>query len=258
MISCDTVFYKFGWDFWRRYVIANGGAIEKAPGVGDFFQRDLRAFGFGRASGVDLPAETAGVVPDPAWKRENKPAIKSDYCSRNWCPGDDLNMSIGQGDVGVTPLQLATAYCAIANGGTVWQPHLALRIQHGKGQVVTRIEPRKLGRLPFTRKQIAYVRQALSGVVSNPGGTAYSAFVGFPFYKVPVAGKTGTAEIPGRQPYSWFAAMAPVQHPRFVVVSLVEQGGHGADTSAPIVRRILEGLFGENLTGTTHTSTQKD
>jgi penicillin-binding protein 2 len=73
-----------------------------------------------------------------------------------------------------------------------------------------------------------------------------------------VAGKTGTAEVPPFQPFSWFAAMAPVQHPRFVVVSLVEQGGHGSDTSAPIVRRILEGLFGQALTGNTHTSTQKD
>jgi penicillin-binding protein 2 len=258
VISCDTVFYQFGWDFWRRYVIANGGIKQKAPGVGDVLQRDLRAFGFGRATGVDVSAEATGVVPDPAWKRENRPAVKGDYCSQGWCPGDDLNMSIGQGDVGVTPLQLATAYSAIANGGIVWQPHVGLRVQRGKGHIVTRIKPRKLGRLPFTKKQIAYIREALTGVVSNPGGTAYSAFVGFPFSKVPVAGKTGTAEIPGRQPYSWFAAMAPVQHPRFVVVSLVEQGGHGADTSAPIVRRILEGLFGQKLTGTIHTSTQKD
>src|SRR5205807_9802621 len=132
---------------------------EKAPGVGDFFQRDLRAFGFGRASGVDLPAETAGVVPDPAWKRENKPAIKSDYCSRNWCPGDDLNMSIGQGDVGVTPLQLATAYSAIANGGTVWRPHLALRIQRGPGHVTSEIKPHKPARLPFAERPIAYARK---------------------------------------------------------------------------------------------------
>jgi penicillin-binding protein 2 len=258
VISCDTVFYQFGWDFWKRYTKANGGVMSKGSGVGEFLQKDLRSFGFGHTTGVDLPAENNGVIPTPAWKYRTKIPVKDDYCSRNWCPGDDLNMSIGQGDVGVTPLQLAMAYSAIANGGTVWRPHLALRIQRGPGQIVARIQPKSLGRLPFTKKQISYVRRALVGVVSSPGGTAYSAFVGFPFSKVPVAGKTGTAEVPPFQPFSWFAAMAPVQHPRFVVVSLVEQGGHGSDTSAPIVRRILEGLFGEALTGTPHTSTQKD
>jgi penicillin-binding protein 2 len=258
VISCDTVFYQFGWDFWKRFTKANGGVISKGPGVGEFLQRDLRSFRFGRPTRVDLPAENGGVIPDPAWKHETKTPVKGDYCSRNWCPGDDLNMSIGQGDVGVTPLQLAMAYSAIANGGTVWRPHLALRIQRGPGHIVARIQPRELGRLPFTKQQIAYVRRALIGVVSSPGGTAYSAFAGFPFSKVQVAGKTGTAEVPPFQPFSWFAAMAPVQHPRFVVVSLVEQGGHGSDTSAPIVRRVLEGLYGETLTGTIHTTTQKD
>jgi penicillin-binding protein 2 len=259
VISCDTVFYQFGWDFWRRYVAANGGAIQKAPGVGEAFQRDLRTFDFGRRTGVDLPAEEPGVIPNQRWKHQNFSYIKKrSFCIHNWCPGDDLNMSIGQGDVRVTPLQLATAFSAIANGGTVWQPHVALRVQRANGRVVSRIEPKATGRLPFSRGALAFIRQALSGVVSRPEGTAYSAFVGFPFNAVSVAGKTGTAEVPPFQPYSWFGAMAPVQHPRFVVVALVEQGGHGSDTAAPIVRRILEGLFGKKLSGTIHTATQKD
>jgi penicillin-binding protein 2 len=259
VISCDTVFYQFGWDFWRRYVAANGGSIQKAPGVGDFLQRNLRAFGFGRPTGIDLPAEESGVIPDQRWKHQRFADVKKQsFCIHNWCPGDDLNMSIGQGDVGVTPLQLASAFSAIANGGTVWRPHVALRIQRPNGRLVSRIKPDKVGRLPFTKPALAYVRQAMAGVVNRSNGTAYFAFVGFPFDQVPVAGKTGTAEVPPFQPYSWFAAMAPVQHPRFVVVSLVEQGGHGSDTSAPVVRRILEGLFGQELSSTPHTATEKD
>ena len=258
VISCDTVFYQFGWDFWRRFFAANGGVYQKRPGVGDFLQRDLRSFGFGRPSGIDLPAQGSGVIPDQRYKHHRYHPVKNDYCSNNWCPGDDLNMSIGQGDVGVTPLQLAEGYSAIANGGTVYQPHLGLRVQRPGGKVVARIKPKATGRLPFTRNQLAYVRQALAGVVSRPEGTAYSAFVGFPFNVVPVAGKTGTAEVPPFQPYSWFAAMAPVAHPRFVVVSLVERGGHGSDTSAPIVRRILEGLFGQKLSSTLYNPVQRD
>ena len=97
---------------------------------------------------------------------------------------------------------------------------------------------------------MAFIRNALTGVV-RPGGTAAPAFAGFPLSTIPVAGKTGTADIVVRQPYSWFAAMAPANNPKYVVVALVEQGGHGGTTAAPIVRNILQGLFGLNTSGVT-------
>src|SRR5437879_13730767 len=153
-------------------------------------------------------------------------------------------MSIGQGNVAVTPIQMATAYSAIANGGTVYRPHVALRIQRPDGTVVRTIKPSVNGHLPFKPQQLAFMRQTLEGVVSQPDGTAAFAFRGFPFGQVSVAAKTGTAEVAPFVPYSWFAAMAPVDHPKSVVVALVEQGGHGSQTAAPVVRRILEGLFG--------------
>jgi penicillin-binding protein 2 len=140
------------------------------------------------------------------------------------------------------------AYSAIANGGRLYAPRLAWKIEQPDGKVVKVIRPKVVGRFPASRQQIAFIRGALSGVV-QPGGTAAQAFAGFPLYQIPVAGKTGTADIVGRQPYSWFAAMAPANNPRYVVVALVEQGGHGGTTAAPIVRNVLQGLFGLNPGG---------
>ena len=105
-----------------------------------------------------------------------------------------------------------------------------------------RIPSKRAGRLPFSQADLSFVRAALTQVPVS--GTAAVAFQGFPFSQVPVAGKTGTAQVPPHQPYSWFAAMAPANDPKYVVVCLVEQGGHGSTTAAPVVRRILEGLFG--------------
>ena len=108
------------------------------------------------------------------------------------------------------------------------------------------MEPR-CHELPFTAPQVNYTRDALAGVVRT--GTAAGAFAGFPFGKVSVSGKTGTAEVNPKQDYSWFAAMAEAEGEDYVVVALVEQGGHGSTTAAPIVRRIIEGLYGLPITG---------
>jgi len=236
VISCDTVFYQFGYKFWLDYLV--GGKQEQ------LLQNDLRRFGFGHPTGVDLASENAGVIPDPKWKSEHfKPTTEDPYADV-WKPGDLVNMSVGQGNVAVTPLQMAAAYSAIANGGKVYRPHVGLRIQRPDGRVVRSIKPAVDDHLPFSKQQLFFIRQSLMGVVSDPSGTAGFAFRGFPFGEVSVAGKTGTAEVAPFVPYSWFAAMAPVEDPKYVVVALVEQGGHGSQTAAPVVRRILEGLFG--------------
>jgi penicillin-binding protein 2 len=148
----------------------------------------------------------------------------------------------------VTPLQIATAYSAIANGGQICVPHLADEITApGGGKVDAKaLQPRCHGKLPFTSSQLTYIRNALTQVPIR--GTAAPAFGGFP-NDIWIAGKTGTAEVVGQQNYSWFGAMAGASpnHADYVVVALVEQGGHGATTAAPIVRRIVEGLYGRSL-----------
>jgi penicillin-binding protein 2 len=231
--SCDTVFYKFGWDYYQRR-------------PSEPLQRDLRSFGFNRPTLVDLPNEQPGVVPDLEWlhrtHRQNPNAFPRDV----WYPGDDIQMTIGQGATLVTPLQIATAYSAIANGGRICVPHVAGKITAPGGKPVKRIEPPCRGKVPFSSAQLGYIRDALTEVPRS--GTAAPAFNGFPS-DIWIAGKTGTAEVVGQQDNSWFAAMAgrSPNRPDYVVVALVEQGGHGATTAAPIVRRVVEGLYGETL-----------
>jgi penicillin-binding protein 2 len=233
--SCDTVFYKFGYDFWLRYF--------KSGRRTEYFQRDLGEMGFGRRTGIDLPGEQAGLLPTAQYLQNlyaRNPQVFGDY--RGWVPGESVNLSIGQGFLQVTPMQLAVAFSAIANGGTIFVPHVASKIMSPDGDLVRTIRPQVAGTLPIPPKVVAFLRNALTGVTTY--GTAHTAFRGFPLSSIPVAGKTGTADIVPKQPTSWFGAMAPANNPRYVVVAMVEQGGHGATTAAPIVRRILEGLFG--------------
>ncbi len=234
--SCDTVFYQFGYDYWQKYA--------NTPAQSQPMQDDLLGMGFGAKTGIDLPGEAPGRIPTAKFKYDlvtNNPQLFGPEPYPYWVPGDNVNMSIGQGFVTTTPLQMATMFSAIANGGTVYQPHVAMRIDGADGNLVRRIDPEAIGRLPISQKQVAALREALQGVVIS--GTAKDAFLGFPLTAVPVAGKTGTAQVIPKQDYSWFAAMAPAGDPQYVVVALVEEGGHGAQTAAPIVRRILEGLF---------------
>lgn len=244
VLSCDTVFYQFGWDFWVRYFHSGPEGRRDEP-----FQDRLREFGFGQPTNADVPFERGGRIPDAEWKREIHERYPELFPFGDWFPGDYINMTIGQGDTLVTPLQLAVAYSALANGGTLWAPRVALRVQEPDGEVVRRIRPQEVARLPFTRGQLSYVLRALAQVPVS--GTAREAFLGFPLAQVPVAGKTGTAEVRPYQDYSWFAAIAPADDPRYVIVALVEQGGHGSTTAAPVVRRILEGLFGLPLSSLT-------
>lgn len=234
-VSCDTVFYQFGYDFWLRYF--------QSGKKSELFQRDLSDMGFGQLTHVDIPGEQTGLIPTYAYEKRvysSNPKVYGKFYG--WLPGDSLALSIGQGYVEVTPLQMAMAYCAIANGGTLYAPHVGLKVETPQGKVVKQVAPAAVGRLPISKARVNYLRTALANVPLT--GTASSAFLGFPLSQIPVAGKTGTADIPPKQPISWFAGMAPANNPRYVVIAMVEQGGHGATTAAPIVRRILDGLFG--------------
>jgi len=164
-----------------------------------------------------------------------------------WYPGDFVLMTIGQGDTLVTPLQLAAAYAALQNDGRACVPHLLERVIAPDGTVLRSVEPRCRRGLPMDPEYVEYVRRALEEVPRS--GTARGAFLGFPFNDVWVAGKTGTSEVYGRQDYSWFAAMTEANGEEHVVVVLVEQGGHGSTTAAPIARNVIEGLYGLERTG---------
>ncbi len=215
--SCDTVFYPIGYSYWGVYYPPT--QPPRLP-----LQRDLHALGFGRPTHIDLPAEQDGRVPDPAWKAEYHHRYPKAFPEGNWYPGDFVNMSIGQGDTLVSPIQVAAAYSAIANGGRLCQPHVAARVQTSDGELVRRYEPR-CRKLPFRPQQVAYVRNALAGVPVS--GTAQFAFRSFPFSRVWVAGKTGTAQQYGKQDTSWFAAMTKAGGEQHLIVCVVEQGGHG-------------------------------
>ncbi|HEX9890804.1 MAG TPA: penicillin-binding protein 2, partial [Actinomycetota bacterium] len=233
--SCDTVFYRFGLDFYRERKIH-----------GELLQRQLRGWGMDRDTGVDLPGEQSGRVPDAQWKsavHEEEPELFPDPV---WYPGDSINMSIGQGDLLTTPLQMARSFAALGNGGILYEPHVGLRVQTADGRVVERVFPKRVGRLPYSNKVLARIRGALQGVVTN--GTGAQAFLGFPTSSIPVAGKTGTSEVFDKQPHSWFVAMAPADDPQIVVAAIVEEGGHGSEVAAPIVRRILEHVFDLEVT----------
>ncbi len=226
----------FGYDFWARWR-ENSFGTNNEP-----FQRDLRQWGFDKPTGVDLPTEESGVIPDAQFAADN-PDVYPD----GWIPGGDILLSIGSGDTLVTPLQMAAAYSAIANGGHLCRPHVVDKIVDAHRDVVKTVGGHCDTKLPYTDAQLQYIRSALATVPA--GGTASSAFSGFPLSTYPIAGKTGTAERPPFQSTSWFASFAPAGNPKYAVVVMVEQGGYGSQTAAPIARHIYEHLFGLTVSG---------
>ncbi|MER3395803.1 MAG: penicillin-binding protein 2 [Acidimicrobiia bacterium] len=227
--SCDVYFYNLGWMYYQRY---------RQTGQ-DVMQQDLREFGLGTPTGVDLPGEQPGRVPDPAWKLRVNNNDPNKENSR-WYPGDNINMSVGQGDLLVTPIQLAQAYAALAGGGKVFKPHIMLRVVGPDGSTVAQSTPEVARSVSLSPETLRSVEQYLAGVVQ--GGTAAKAFVGWPHSQVPVGGKTGTAEIKGKRDNSLFVGVGPLNNPRWVVAVIVEGGGHGSEAAAPVARRIMEVL----------------
>ncbi len=160
-----------------------------------------------------------------------------------WEPGEAAIAAIGQGYVSVTPLQLANAYVALANGGKLYSPRIGRAIISPTGQVVRKIKPKLIRRLPVAGSTLAYIRNALAGVTTG-GGTAASAFGGFPRNRVCVAGKTGTAEVFNSSVTSVFASFAPCNNPKYVVVVMIPNSNFGAEVAAPAVRQIYDYIYG--------------
>lgn len=227
--SCDVYFYNLGWQFYQRW---------RREGR-DVVQEYLRQAGLGARTGVDLPYEQAGRVPDPAWKirvNDNDPTAEL----AQWYPGDNINMSIGQGDMLTTPLQLASAYGAVVNGGMVWAPRVMDRVVDSSGQIVTVSDPKESRMLSVSREDLELIRADLAAVIS--GGTAAKVFKGWPQATIPVGGKTGTAEVVGKKDYSLFVGVGPLDSPRWVVAVVIEEGGHGSESATPVARRIMDSL----------------
>ncbi len=219
--SCDVYFYNVGYLFYGR----------KGTELEDWAMR----LGMGKPTGIDLPGEAAGLVPTPAWvKKVGKTAV-----DRIWTPGRSVNLAIGQGDLQATPLQLATAYAAIANGGYLVQPHVGLKVVNAQGQLVKDLQPAGRRNLDINPADLDVVRQGLREAATV--GTSAPIFGGYP---VAVAGKTGTAQVFGKSDYAWYASYAPANDPKYVVVVMIEQGGHGGTAAAPAARLIYDQLFG--------------
>ncbi len=200
-------------------------------------QKWAHRLGLGQPTGVDLPGETAGLIPSPKWRNH---LYRQGLTDRPWSAGDNINLAVGQGDVQVDPLQLATAYAAIGNKGTLLSPHVGMQVVDSAGRVVQEINPTARRHVPVNPSYRSAILGGLHMAAQSPGGTSYSVFGGF---KVPVAGKTGTAERPGQEDQSWYSVLAPYPNPKIVVTVTVERGGFGVDSAAPIALQILSQYF---------------
>jgi penicillin-binding protein 2 len=221
-VSSDVFFYQLGRDMNE---------------TGMPLQVWAHRLGIGRKTGIDLPAEASGTLPTPHWRNT---LFKKKLTDRPWSVGDNINLSVGQGDLLANPLQMAVAYAAIANGGRVLRPRLGLRIEDAAGRALQQLDAPTARRVKISKENRDAILEGLHGAASAPGGTSTPVFAGFP---IPVAGKTGTAEHVGRADQSWYVVLAPYPNPKYVVAVTDEAGGFGADTAAPMARRILAALF---------------
>ena len=265
-ISCDSLWYQIAYDEWVR----DGGLKPKSK-TNDYFFNAAKAFGVGKVTGIDLPSELSGRLPNRDWKQNWFEQNKDFYCNyqqrakkqdltrylieiaRENCldgnkvrAGDAVNFSIGQGDTLVTPIRLAQIYAAIANNGTYYKPQVARAVVDTDGKVIKEFKPEVADVIKEEQSTWDFLHRALRMVVTR--GTAGSVFSGFP---VAVSGKTGTAQVFGKNPNgsakddtSWFASYGPTEDPTYAVVMMVSQGGFGASTSGVGVRDIYSTLFG--------------
>ncbi|MGW0930792.1 penicillin-binding protein 2 [Streptomyces sp. NPDC002644] len=251
-VSCDTVYYRLAHEQWKK----DGGG--KGKNAKDHFYKAAHEFGLGKETGIDLPNEVPGRIPDREWKQEYWEANKDYWCKNGkkdgdyverieWenChggnelrAGDSVNYSIGQGDTLVTPIQMAAIYGAISNGGTMYAPSVGKAVISPDGQEIEEIEPRKNGKLPVSGKTLKEMDAALEGVATR--GTAAWRFGGWPQDKIPMHAKTGTAEVYGKQTTSWFATYTD----DYAIVMTISQGGTGSGASGPAVRKIYDAMYG--------------
>jgi penicillin-binding protein 2 len=221
--SCDTYYYEAS--------LRMGNPESTGP---TYLAKIARQFGLGRDTGIDLPSDEGGLIPDPAWRaRVNK--TRPDLA--RWFPGNTLNMSIGQGDVLATPLQMALVTGAVANGGTLWKPHLLLDAVDSHGKVIQKAKPQGQS-VGISAQNLAYVRRGLREVVTRGTGKACA------LPNVDVAGKTGSAEdVHKTLPHAWWVCYAPAEHPTIAIAVMIENAGHGSENALPVAKAVLEAAF---------------
>lgn len=265
-VSCDTIWYQIAYDEWVR-----DGGLKPKSNPNDYFFKAAEGFQVNKKTGIDMPSESVGRLANREWRKDWYDQNKDFYCNykdrakksqlttflielaRENCldgdkirAGDAVNFSIGQGDTVITPLKLTQMYAALGNGGKILRPSVAKAIVSTDGKIIKKIEPKQLGTLPATPATLKLLEASFREVVTS--GTAAGAFAGFP---VAISGKTGTAQVFGRNANgslkadtSWFASYGPTENPRYAVVMMVSQGGFGASVSGVGVRKIYETLFG--------------
>ncbi|HEU5142029.1 MAG TPA: penicillin-binding protein 2 [Solirubrobacterales bacterium] len=206
---------------------------------GNALQEWAHRLGIGRETGIDVPGELPGLLPTRAWHEElRREGLALE--DRPWSAGDNVNLSVGQGSLQAAPLQMAVAYAAIANGGTVPRPHVGLQVEDAEGRVLREVAPPPARQVRIDPEWRETILAGLHAAAQSGDGTSYEVFGGFP---IPVAGKTGTAERPPYGDQSWYVVLAPYPDPEIVVAVTFEEGGFGAHTAAPAALKILSEHF---------------
>ncbi|MFZ6003856.1 MAG: penicillin-binding protein 2 [Actinomycetota bacterium] len=235
-VSSDFYYYNLGARFWIE---------QDALGGPERFAELLERWGFYSDTGIDLTGEQEGRIPSPEWLAAYCEQVTCTDDASEWRTGKSVNMAIGQGEVLVTPLQLAAAYAALGNGGTRWVPHVAREVLDGvTGEVKRAIAPEQAGQVEMAPEWRQAMIEGLVGVTTQEGGTAVGAFSGFPSNNFPVAAKTGTAQVARKAPTAVFAAFGPAGTPQFAVSVLLEESGYGGSVAAPVARRLFDVLSG--------------
>jgi penicillin-binding protein 2 len=247
-VSSDTYFFQVG---------------ELANSHGAVIQRKARELGIGRQTGIDLPSEITGIVPDAAWRaKQNDLELRCEHrthrssCGlvaeiRPWSVGDNMHLAVGQGDLVTSPLQMAVAYSTLANAyinsgeGTVVTPHLGLEIDDSTGGLVQALNPPPARHVHLNPTDLGLVMEGIHDATSQPGGTSFDVWTGWDQAQHPVYGKTGTAQRPPKEDQSWYMCYIGDPHRPIVIAVTVEQGGFGAETAAPIARLMASRWFGK-------------
>jgi penicillin-binding protein 2 len=276
--SCDTFFYAPA----AAEYYADQGRINKGKKANEYLQKTASLFGVGVQPGIDLPSDeqASGSYADRQTRLARWNAQKTQYCAEahmgypdvtdraqrayltqlasenctdgwRYRAGDNADMAIGQGETTMSPLQLAIAYSALVNGGNVWEPRLGWAVVDGKGKVVQTIKPKLRDKLPVSRKDLDYIADSLNFSRGWAVSGAF-AYIGSK-YQAKLGGKTGTAEVEGKDDTSWLATWGPITKDKkgnvgakFVVVGMIEQAGTGATAAGPMLKRIWDGIMGVN------------
>jgi penicillin-binding protein 2 len=236
--SSDTFFYNIGAMYWDA----------KSQYGNDPIQTTAAQYGYGQPTGIDIPNESLGRVDSETVRQKLHAENPTAFPNDTWYTGDNMELAFGQGGTVITPLQEAVAYSTFANGaagtGTRYAPEVAAGVVSPDGKVVSTVVPKVTGHVDISPANYQAMLAGFEGVIADPKGTGYGSFVGTGWNQAafPLGGKTGTASVNGQEPTSWFVAFGPNPNPQYVVVSEINEGGYGAQASAPVVRKIFDYL----------------